>query len=334
MSACCNLYTFLWRRLYLQTVRRHYLALLIEIIFVLVTFIFFLQNDRVDLAQVKKLNSSSLVENVSRRRVNRSKVEFREICVVYGPSNDRTDKLINKLLKITGAGPYVVIPASHDEPHKEPVPMDNILQSLSLIDHVHMLLQGNHEDTTMLYSVDMPISAPVNDIGQYRNGFFVATTVGFCLPLVWRVRDVTAEIGSGLKDLQEVMGISSSVFWIGHFLSAWSASLVEAVFAIIVTTVIPEKYNPQLPPYGAIYANEDPDDDQRKRNAHGYIRVYARNPDYTEYLQNADGISRDGFICCLRDMPHVAGTSDSLCFPTRTVGDDHSIRIVLHPSNV
>ncbi|KAL1483970.1 hypothetical protein MTO96_001825 [Rhipicephalus appendiculatus] len=300
MSACCNLYTFLWRRLYLQTVRRHYLALLIEIIFVLVTFIFFLQNDRVDLAQVKKLNSSSLVENVSRRRVNRSKVEFREICVVYGPSNDRTDKLINKLLKITGAGPYVVIPASHDEPHKEPVPMgrprcgkptpledassvaaecrrtisillqkydygaalerllciefashstadistggltytlvlpvspnfafprevlrslhevfenpiflfsddvtpvlrDNILQSLSLIDHVHMLLQGNHEDTTMLYSVDMPISAPVNDIGQYRNGFFVATTVGFCLPLVWRVRDVTAEIGSGLK---------------------------------------------------------------------------------------------------------------------------------------
>ncbi|KAH7952479.1 hypothetical protein HPB52_023805 [Rhipicephalus sanguineus] len=122
MSACGKLYTFLWRRLYLQTIRRHYLALLMEIIFVLVTFIFFLQTDRVDLAKVKKLNSS-FTENVQRHRVDIRKLKFTKIYVVYGPSNDRTDKLINKLLEITDTGPDGANPASHDDPHKVPVPI-------------------------------------------------------------------------------------------------------------------------------------------------------------------------------------------------------------------
>ncbi|KAL1468841.1 hypothetical protein MTO96_041228 [Rhipicephalus appendiculatus] len=53
--------------------------------------------------------------------------------------------------------------------------------------------------TAALYRASIPVAPPVFDIQRYRNGFFLATTIGFCLPLVLRIRDVTTEIGSGLK---------------------------------------------------------------------------------------------------------------------------------------
>ncbi|KAL1477219.1 hypothetical protein MTO96_035918 [Rhipicephalus appendiculatus] len=165
---------------------------------------------------------------------------------------------------------------------------ESILQSMSIIDHNHMLLQGNYKNTTTLYRVMIPSPPPVYDIQNYRNGFFIATTVAFCLPLVWRIRDVTTEIGSGLKELQETMGLSSSVFWIGHFLSAWFVCGVEAAFAILVTIVIPEKYEPPEKYEDASVSNETREK-ERKSFDSIYNRVYQDIPESTRYLQNPDG---------------------------------------------
>ncbi|KAH7985322.1 hypothetical protein HPB52_025713 [Rhipicephalus sanguineus] len=81
----------------MQTIRRHYLALVIEVIFVVAAFAFFLHLDRVDLNDVRKLNSTVL-KNVARERVDLSELDLTKVFVVYGPSNDRTDKLAKKLL--------------------------------------------------------------------------------------------------------------------------------------------------------------------------------------------------------------------------------------------
>ncbi|KAL1487105.1 hypothetical protein MTO96_031115 [Rhipicephalus appendiculatus] len=96
MSACGKLRTFLWRRLFLQTIRRHYLALLVEIVFVFLMFKVFLRIDRVDLADVRKFNSA-LLEDRNVHRMDVRAVDLSGVLVVYGPSNSRTDKLINKL---------------------------------------------------------------------------------------------------------------------------------------------------------------------------------------------------------------------------------------------
>ncbi|KAH7945825.1 hypothetical protein HPB49_016037 [Dermacentor silvarum] len=103
MSSCSKLCTFLWRRLFLQTLRRHYLALLAEILFVLVTFAFFLSNDHVDLADVKKINST-YTQDLVRWDFDIAGLR-RKVAVVYGPSNDRTDKMVRRLLEwIKGDG--------------------------------------------------------------------------------------------------------------------------------------------------------------------------------------------------------------------------------------
>ncbi|KAL1483543.1 hypothetical protein MTO96_012523 [Rhipicephalus appendiculatus] len=90
-----------------------------ELIFVYVTFVFFLDNDRVDLAQVKKLNLSVL-DSVWSRQVDMD-VELNNTHVVYGPSNEMTDTLINKLLEISDTSQHARISVSYDEPDKEPV---------------------------------------------------------------------------------------------------------------------------------------------------------------------------------------------------------------------
>ncbi|KAH6931027.1 hypothetical protein HPB50_021470 [Hyalomma asiaticum] len=97
MSLCRKFCTFLWRRLFLQTIRRHYLALLAEILFVVVTYKHLLRHDRVDLGHIKKFNSASF-GSATRRNVNKEIVGASEAYVVYGPSNDRTDKLVKKLM--------------------------------------------------------------------------------------------------------------------------------------------------------------------------------------------------------------------------------------------
>ncbi|KAL1487104.1 hypothetical protein MTO96_031114 [Rhipicephalus appendiculatus] len=159
---------------------------------------------------------------------------------------------------------------------------------MSIIDYNHMLLQGNYENSTAVYTATIPSWPPVSDIQHYRTGFFLATTIGFCLPLVWRIRDVTTEIGSGLKELQEAMGLSSSVFWIGHFISAWFVSGVDAAFAILVTMVTTETYQPDDKYEDPTRSEKEREDAQRQLDS-VYNRVYQKVPESTKYLQSSDG---------------------------------------------
>ncbi|KAL3205082.1 hypothetical protein MRX96_011397 [Rhipicephalus microplus] len=119
------------------------------------------------------------------------------------------------------AFPTQVLPSKHDiltslkaiyEDQIAPAVIGRMVESLIIIDHTHMLLQGNYKNNVMLYRALMPLPPPVYDIYSYRNGFFLATTIGFCLPLVWRIRDVTTEIGSGLKSIDtDVFKLQSSL---------------------------------------------------------------------------------------------------------------------------
>ncbi|KAL3207495.1 hypothetical protein MRX96_039659 [Rhipicephalus microplus] len=58
MVSLTRLCLFVWRRLLLQTFWRHYASLAVELVFVAATFMYMLYHDRVDKAQVKKLNRS------------------------------------------------------------------------------------------------------------------------------------------------------------------------------------------------------------------------------------------------------------------------------------
>ncbi|KAL1415402.1 hypothetical protein MTO96_006847 [Rhipicephalus appendiculatus] len=59
-----------------------------------------LLHNRVDLALVRKINSSYF-DAVVRQPFDIGEEKLADVTVVYGPSNDRTDKLINKLLEKT-----------------------------------------------------------------------------------------------------------------------------------------------------------------------------------------------------------------------------------------
>ncbi|KAL3203442.1 hypothetical protein MRX96_011979 [Rhipicephalus microplus] len=127
----------------------------------------------------------------------------------------------------------------------------------------------------------MPARLPVFDIKHYRNAVFLATTVGFFLPLVCRIRDVTTEIESGVKELQKVMGLSSSIFWIGHFVSAWLVSALEAAIATLIVVVLPEKYQPEE-------KVQTLDIHQQRELDTIYNHVYENVPETSRYLQNPD----------------------------------------------
>ncbi|KAL1472141.1 hypothetical protein MTO96_039512, partial [Rhipicephalus appendiculatus] len=82
------------------------------------------------------------------------------------------------------------------------------------------------------------------------------------------------------------MGLSASVFWTGHFLSAWLVSAVEATFAIFITTGISEASQSDEES-----GNQDGDKSKQEKQDQfdsTFIRVYERVPQTTRYLQNAD----------------------------------------------
>ncbi|KAL1442330.1 hypothetical protein MTO96_007829 [Rhipicephalus appendiculatus] len=97
---------------------------------------------------------------------------------------------------------------------------------LSVIDQNHMVLQGNYKNDTTLYSFTIPSAPPVYDIRRYRTGFFIATTVGFFLPLVWRIRDVTTEIGSWPQGQPE-SGCQTMCLWVRRATEVCSQSLTN-----------------------------------------------------------------------------------------------------------
>ncbi|KAL1468030.1 hypothetical protein MTO96_041749, partial [Rhipicephalus appendiculatus] len=82
------------------------------------------------------------------------------------------------------------------------------------------------------------------------------------------------------------MGLPSSVFWIGHFLSAWLVSSVEAAFAIYVTIIATEPYQPD-PTSNSPEKTLKPNELEEFNRI--YNRVYQNVPTSTRYLQNADG---------------------------------------------
>ncbi|KAH7958270.1 hypothetical protein HPB49_000371 [Dermacentor silvarum] len=398
MVSCSRMCLFIWRRLLLQTLWRHYVSLAIELVFVVGTLMYMLYNDRVDQAQVKKLNRSYLALGEF-RQMNVEHLRPRlppGLTVIYGPGNEHTDKLIATIFSLIGRVPTKVEltpPESKAEDDEDVTPMDyvqrhdsltsvpgscrdasskllrrstfihtvgrtmciqfetattpkglryslvmlvppeivipeGILYSAhdlfadpsitagsdvvamisealhvqqALIDQAHMVLQGGSTNSVELHSRRFPLEAPFEDIYNYRNGFFAALSIAFCLPLVWRVRDVTTEIESGLKEVQEVMGLTSSEFWLGHFFSALPISIVEGALATAVIVLHEKEYRPSR--NITVYKSEDldvtvnpfpnADDPSPTSNVSvppspKFVRVYPNSPRTTRYLEKAD----------------------------------------------
>ncbi|KAK8767232.1 hypothetical protein V5799_005981 [Amblyomma americanum] len=104
MVSCANVGLFIWRRLLLQKLWRHYVTLAVELTFVVVTFVYLLSHDRVDPAQVKKINRSYVIPQeptaVDAEHI-RNKLPP-GLIVVYGPSTADTDQLIAQLFSAAG----------------------------------------------------------------------------------------------------------------------------------------------------------------------------------------------------------------------------------------
>ncbi|XP_065310568.1 phospholipid-transporting ATPase ABCA3-like isoform X2 [Dermacentor albipictus] len=374
MCSFYNVWLLIWRRLLVQTVRRHYLALAFELAFVLAVFLFILHSDHVDLKEVIKHNRSFVRFHSSESIYVSGNFhnEPTNLTVVYGPGNNHRDKLIAAVIKekepdeplppewpkvshtvvrvddaasvvakcreaITRRGRFkyaytdalkrtlcvefltpdaagdtakslsynfvVPLPSDATFPTEIMLDMHEVLTNphfhyssaeidaikavtyhwQALIDRAHMSLHATVPSTPKLYVGVLPGDLPVSNIKGYRNGFFAALSVGFCLPLVWRIRDVNTEIASGLKDMQGITGLSSNQFWLGHFLSALPLTLAEAVIATCVVFLRQEPYRPTDPnsPYNK-------DDSELPDRARKYIRVHRKTPESTSYLENAD----------------------------------------------
>ncbi|KAL1413927.1 hypothetical protein MTO96_007976 [Rhipicephalus appendiculatus] len=166
-----------------------------------------------------------------------------------------------------------------------------------------MVLQEGPTNPIQLQAGHFPLEAPFADIKDYRNGFFAALSIAFCLPLVWRVRDITTEIEFGLKEMQEVMGLSTTEFWLGHFFAALPISMIEATLATAVILFQEKEYIPMR--NVTVYKSEDLDfplnpttEDDLSPSAttsnvststsHKFVRVYPVVRQETHYLENAD----------------------------------------------
>ncbi|XP_077564593.1 uncharacterized protein LOC144180059 [Haemaphysalis longicornis] len=113
--------------------------------------------------------------------------------------------------------------------------IDSVLLAQDLIDSAHLKLQSKSE--SMPYKVlyrEMPMVPPFLDVKDYRNAFFFALSIAFCLPLIFRIGDVAKEINSGLLEQQHLMGLSLLQFWLGHFLAALILGLVQGGLVICI----------------------------------------------------------------------------------------------------
>ncbi|XP_049271125.1 phospholipid-transporting ATPase ABCA7, partial [Rhipicephalus sanguineus] len=95
------------------------------------------------------------------------------------------------------------------------------------------------------------------------------------------------------QEMQEVMGLSSNQFWLGHFLSALPLTLVDAVIATSVVFLHQAKYRPSAPvdtyrKDGSELPTTPVPSLLPKEHSRQYLRVYPDNPTNTTYLENAD----------------------------------------------
>ncbi|XP_077564594.1 phospholipid-transporting ATPase ABCA3-like [Haemaphysalis longicornis] len=114
--------------------------------------------------------------------------------------------------------------------------IDRVVSAQKIIDSAYMKLHSKNE--SMPYQVlhrEMPMAPPFLDVKAYRNAFFFALSIAFCLPLIFRLGDVTSEISSGLLEHQHLMGLSLLQFWLGHFMAALILGLVEGGLVLCVT---------------------------------------------------------------------------------------------------
>ncbi|KAH7967641.1 hypothetical protein HPB52_001518 [Rhipicephalus sanguineus] len=179
--------------------------------------------------------------------------------------------------------------------------IDLILAAQTTIDEVHMNIQGEtrraaREPAVMVTYRSMPMKPPFLDVPRYRNGFFFALSLAFCLPLVWRISEITNEMESGLKEHQRLMGLTSAQFWTGHFLSAFMVALLEGICTMLVIYFSVEDFpppaglNPKQPRYAWIAFQAEDNDDPEQNDQDKPARYKAVSLDFLDvpYVQHAD----------------------------------------------
>ncbi|KAK8767242.1 hypothetical protein V5799_005991 [Amblyomma americanum] len=330
MVSCANVGLFIWRRLLLQTLWRHYVTLAVELTFVVVTFVYLLSHDRVDPAQVKKLNRSYVIPQeptaVDAEHI-RNKLPP-GLIVVYGPSTADTDRLIAQVFSAagrespTGQGEDTE-PTPSDE---EGAPQDYILplkNASSVPAKCRAVASRLLRRDTYARTVDRTMCVQFYDPDNEQSlrydliellppqvmlpeGVLYSLEELFANPSITAGGDVLAKIAGRrrrvrphLKEVQEVMGLSSNEFWAGHFFAALPISLVEGALAAAVLIFHEERYKPSrnVTVYkgdnlevslalsnSTTAAPQPPPKDQQQK----FIRVYTHVPRVTRYLENAD----------------------------------------------
>ncbi|KAL3244372.1 hypothetical protein MRX96_047220 [Rhipicephalus microplus] len=97
-----NSLAVVWRRLYLQTVRRRAILLAVELGFVIVIFAVILKYDHVDPSTVKKLDKRQAVPLAPDDPYfgeDGSAITAREWQFVYGPDTNYTRKIVDGVVK-------------------------------------------------------------------------------------------------------------------------------------------------------------------------------------------------------------------------------------------
>ncbi|KAL1438080.1 hypothetical protein MTO96_048178 [Rhipicephalus appendiculatus] len=175
-----------------------------------------------------------------------------------------------------------------------------VLAAQTTIDEMHMTLQGKtrraaHEPAVTVTYRSMPMKPPFLDVPKYRNGFFFALSLAFCLPLVWRISEMTNEMESGLKEHQRLMGLTSAQFWTGHFLSAFVVAILEGICTVLVIYFSvedfppPEGLNPKQPRYAwLVFQAEDGDDPQDAKDKPARYKAVSLDFLDVPYVQHVD----------------------------------------------
>ncbi|XP_075741973.1 ABC transporter A family member 1 [Rhipicephalus microplus] len=179
--------------------------------------------------------------------------------------------------------------------------LDLVLATQTTIDEAHMTLHGEtrrdaYEPPVAVTYRSMPMKPPFLDVPRYRNGFFFALSLAFCLPLVWRISEMTNEMELGLKEHQMLMGLTSTQFWTGHFLSAFVVAVLEGICTLLVIYFSVEDFpppaglNPKQPRYAWLVFQAGNTDDDSQEATDKPARYKAVSLDFLDvpYVQHVD----------------------------------------------
>ncbi|XP_077564635.1 phospholipid-transporting ATPase ABCA3-like [Haemaphysalis longicornis] len=117
--------------------------------------------------------------------------------------------------------------------------LDHLFATVARVNFAHLMVQSQR--STVIADVPplqfefrrFPHPQLPKDIPNYGGVLGWSLMLGFLVPFCLRVHAMVVENSSGLKELQQLMGLSEAAYWAGHFYSHLFFALLQSIVAML-----------------------------------------------------------------------------------------------------